>query len=67
MITHLAIVLLAQAPLLPQETVQPDLFDHATKALLGFILGLLGIAYLVGQLIRRQPESGLLSAGSIAR
>ena len=57
--THLAHRLLAPASLLAQEAVQQDLFDHATKLLLGAILGLLGIAYIVGQLLRRQPESAI--------
>jgi len=57
--THLAHRLLAPASLLAQEAAQQDLFDHATKLLLGAILGLLGIAYIVGQLLGRQPESAI--------
>jgi len=57
--THLTSSLLAQAPRLAQEAVQQDLFDFATKVLLGVILGLLGVAYLIGQLLHRRPESAI--------
>lgn len=56
---HLPLALLAQTPLETPEVVPRDLFDFATKVLLAAILGLLGGAYLVGQLLRRQPESAV--------
>jgi phosphatidate cytidylyltransferase len=56
--TDLALGWLARAPVTAQNA-GPVLFDYATKGLLGVILGLLGLAYLAGQLIRRQPESAI--------
>ena len=51
--------LLARTLLVAEEMPRQDLFDFATKVLLGGILVLLGIAYAVGQLLRRQPESAI--------
>jgi phosphatidate cytidylyltransferase len=55
----LDLVTSAPAALVAQSIQQQALFDTATKVLLGAILGLLGIAYGIGQILRRQPESAV--------